>query len=297
VDPEYEACGELDLLFAEDDRRIAESDAAAGRGRVLADGGPSYVLHDRDATRRLAPAASDQIVGSLECRETAQVRNPRLLRALQIACFQSGVTIREESEVVDFIVRDRRIIGVELSQERVHGGSVVLCAGAWSSRIGKRLAGILPVHPVRGQMILLKAEGPPFRPILSRGKTYLVPRRDGHVLLGSTEEPDAGYEARTTAQGIARLLEKALRLAPGLAALPVAATWAGLRPGTPDERPYVGPVPGYEGLFAAAGHFRAGLTLAPITAEAVACLMLGRAFFADLTPLRPGRTPASPHAK
>jgi glycine oxidase len=148
----------------------------------------------------------------------------------------------------------------------------------------------MPVVPVRGQIVLLKLPSRPFTPIISRGKTYLVPRHDGHVLLGATEEPDAGYNKRNTAAGVSKLVASALQMVPSLADAPIEATWAGLRPGTPDDKPYIGPVPGFDGLIAATGHFRTGLTNAPVTAEAVAAMISGRGFDTDLTDCRPGRS-------
>jgi len=295
IDPEYDCRGELDLLFTEDAVRIGRADELAGRSWPSPDGQPLFVLHGSDETCRLEPVVSDRILGSLECRITAQVRNPRLLQALKTACLRAGVTIHEMSLVRDFLFDRDRVVGVQLETQDLAARHVVLCAGAWSSRIGEHLSHIMPVHPVRGQMVLIKAERRLFGRVISRGKTYLVPRRDGHTLLGSTEEPEAGFNKRTTAKGVSALLEKAMHMVPSLADAPILATWAGLRPATPDEKPYIGPVPGMEGLIAATGHFRAGLTLAPATAEAVTSLILTRPFDIDLSPFAPGRA-VSPHA-
>jgi len=260
IDPEYDRCGE-----------------------------PVYRMLSADEARRLEPAASEQILGALQCQRTAQVRNPRLLAALAGSCKARGVVIHEECPAIDFLIEGRRVRGV-FSQEGVFRAEhVILAAGAWSTHVADRLQGLLPVHPVRGQMVLLKTDRRPFQHVLARGRTYLVPRRDGHVLLGSTEEPEAGFSKQVTASGIAGLMERGLKLAPSLADASVEATWAGLRPGTPDDKPLLGPVPGFDGLIAATGHFRAGLTLAPATAEIVARMLSGEPYDLDLSICDPKR--------
>jgi len=290
IDPEYEPCGELEVAFDEAGLQVLRADERAANGRRMADGRPAFEIHTGEETRRLEAIVSAQVVGSLECRQTAQVRNPRLLHALHTACVRTGVDIRENSPVHDFVVEGDRVTGVRTETGTIAAAYVVLCAGAWSSQIGERLQSVMPVHPVRGQMALLKLDRRPFERIIARGKTYLVPRRDGHVLLGATEEPEAGFTKRNNAKSIAGLLERAVRMVPMLADAPVAATWSGLRPGTPDDMPYIGPVPGLTGLIAATGHYRTGLTMAPVTAEVVAAIIQDKPYDIDLTCCRPGRS-------
>ena len=289
IDPEYEPCGELEVAFDEAGFQVLREDERAAGGRQRSDGRPAFEIHSGEAIRRIELVVSSEVVGLLECRETAQVRNPRLLRALHTACIRAGVVIREDSPVRDFIVEGDRVVGVRTETGSIAASHVVLCAGAWSSRIGDRLQSLMPIHPVRGQMVLLKLDRRPFGRIIARGKSYLVPRRDGHVLLGATEEPEAGFTKRNTAKGVAGLLERAVRMAPMLADAPVAATWSGLRPGTPDDMPYIGKVPGLEGLIAATGHYRTGLTLAPVTAEVVAAIIHEKSYDIDMTCCQPGR--------
>ena len=138
--------------------------------------------------------------------------------------------------------------------------------------------------------MLLKADRPLLGRVVEHGKNYLVPRDDGRILIGATEE-DAGFDARPTALAARDLLDEALRLCPILGRAAVEATWAGLRPGSIDTRPYIGPAPGIGNLIIATGHKRAGLQLAPATAELVADLVLGRPPRLDLAPFRPDRTP------
>lgn len=289
VDPEYEPCGELEIALNADSLRSLQDDAKAGASRRLPDDRPAYQFLSPEETRRIEPVASESILGALECRETAQVRNPRLLRALHASCVKGGVDIREETAVHDFVLDGSRLVGVQTDKDKLYADKVILCAGAWSSQISQRVHELMPVHPIRGQIILMKFESRPFTRVISRGKTYLVPRRDGHVLLGATQEHDAGYNKRNTPKGIADLFEKGVKLVPSIAEAAVVTQWAGLRPGTPDDNPHIGPVPGFDGLVAATGHFRSGLILAPITAEIVASLIQGRDYDIDLSACRPGR--------
>jgi glycine oxidase len=142
---------------------------------------------------------------------------------------------------------------------------------------------------VRGQIALLNTGAPLFRRVLCRGKRYLVPRADGRVLVGSTEE-DAGFDKRTTAVAIAGLLELAVELVPGLAQAHLERSWAGLRPGSPDGMPYLGAVPGLTNLFVAAGHFRAGIQLSPGTGLVLKELLQGQPTSVPLEAFRLDRT-------
>ena len=132
----------------------------------------------------------------------------------------------------------------------------------------------IPVKPVRGQIVQLQLPAQPFRCVVELGRRYLVPRRDGLILIGSTEE-HAGFAKHTTTEGVAGLLDFAKSLVPSLAHAEVVNTWAGLRPGSPDELPLLGPVPGFSNVFIGAGHFRSGLQMSPATGTILADLMLG----------------------
>lgn len=290
IDSEYDACGAVELLFTEQSVHLARSDAQAAGSRTTGDGESILQLLAADQVPRFAPMATRELLGALVCRQTAVVRNPRLLAALRESCLRLGMRIRERTQVTGLVTSGTTVTGVAASEGMIAAKTVVLCAGAWSSSVDPRLAAIMPVHPVRGQMILLKLEQRAFSRVITKGKTYLVPRRDGHVLIGSTEEPDAGFRARCTSDGVAKLTSTAVHLVPSLADAPVVGAWAGLRPGTLDDKPFLGRVPGYDGLIAATGHFRAGLTLAQVTADVVAVLCADREYDLDLSCCAPGRS-------
>jgi glycine oxidase len=290
VDPEYECCGELSLLYEENVKRIAESDCRAASGRKDANGKEAWVMRSPTEVFEREPLTiGAPIVGALECRVVGQVRSPRLIAGLKLANNRAGVEIVEGCEGKALVMDGTRVTGVATSGATILSEWVVLAGGAWSSQLHPLLARSMPVHPIRGQIVMLKADHRPCRRVLSAGKKYLVPRRDGHLILGATEEPEAGYSKRNTASGILGILEAVTKMAPGLGDASVVTTWAGLRPGTPDDKPYIGPVVGLDGLVAATGHFRAGLTLAPATAELVAAMITGRPIDLDLSQIQPGR--------
>jgi len=289
IDSEYERSTEIEVALDERGLASLRSDAEAAGGRCTPDGRRAFEMLSIDEARRMQPRITPDAAGGMWCRETAQIRNPRLLAALRASCEKRGVVLREGASVGEMVLDGDRVTGVKVGGEAISAGWTILCAGAWSAQIDLRLAALMPVKPVRGQMVLMKLDRRPFAHVISRGKTYWVPRRDGHVLLGATEEHDAGFAIRNTPKGIAGLIEKGLRLVPSMAEAPIATTWAGLRPGTADDLPYLGPVPGFDGLIAATGHFRSGLSLAPATAEFVSSCVRGERFDLDLACAAPGR--------
>lgn len=225
----------------------------------------------------------------------AQVRNPWHLRALLAACHETGVEVLSGSAVVRFrTTGDRLIAALTESGEEHPAGQFLIASGAWSERLVAQLGSRAGVHPVRGQMVLFRAETRLFRPVIGVGKRYLVPREDGRILVGSTEEPEAGFDKRTTDAGLQGLTDFAISHVPELASVPVERTWAGLRPGTPDALPYLGPVPGWANVFGATGHFRAGIQLSPGTAHVMTDLLLGRRPSLPIEKFRFGRPPARP---
>lgn len=217
--------------------------------------------------------------------EEAQVRNPRHLKALALACARRGVELRPGEAVESLTVASNRVTEVVTSNGKLATGRVCITSGPWSKGLLARLGVDVPLRPVRGQMALLSSPRPILRSVINVGKLYLVPRPDGRILVGSTEE-EVGFDKRTTAQAIAGLLDFAVRLAPPLGDLQIEQCWAGLRPASHDGLPYLGAVPDCDNLFVASGHFRNGLQLSPATAVAMGRLMLSVEPGIDLAPFR-----------
>ena len=207
--------------------------------------------------------------------QIAQVRNPRLVQALLKACVGLGVSLRQQCPCEELIHRGGRVLGIRTPEGDLFADSVVVAGGAWSRQILAGFGEDLNVGPVKGQMLQYRAE-PGFlqRIVLAEGH-YLIPRRDGLILAGSTLE-HAGFDKKPTQAAREQLSRAAEALVPALADLPVVNHWAGLRPGSPKGVPYVGPHPELENLFVSVGHFRNGVAIGPASARLLADLMLGR---------------------
>jgi len=283
IDTGYRRTG--GLCLASDAAAAADLNAAAAEYRRR-----EIAVEEIDPSRlaELEPAlAADgdtsRFHAALRIADEAQIRNPRHLKALISACQRRGVRIDRGAAAEALIVEGERIVGVRTSSTVLTAGKYCLACGPWSGALLAPLGIALAAKPVRGQMVLLDAAGKPPRHILNEGARYIVPRDDGRVLVGSTEE-DAGFDKRPTSTGVAELLQFALALAPGLEDAAIERCWAGLRPGTADRLPYLGPIPGLKNGFIATGHFRSGLHLSTGTAVAIAELIRGETPQIDLQP-------------
>jgi glycine oxidase len=287
IDNGYRRTGGVDIAWTEAEAHALQT--TVGRWRV-----------EGIAFERIAPGDFDRVEPALNpdlrlvyyLPDRAQVRNPRHLRALAAAFTNRGGVIRTRCAVTGFETRGDRVDAVRTEGGTVQADLVVIAAGAWSGRLLEGLGVRAPTPPLKGQLVLLRDDRPLLRRIVEHGKTYLVPREDGRILVGATEE-DAGFDVLPTADSFRALIDQAARLCPVLIAARVEATWAGLRPGSFDTRPYIGPAPGYRNLIIAAGHKRAGLQLSPATAELAADLVLGRTPRIDHDHFRIDRAPST----
>jgi glycine oxidase len=237
----------------------------------------------------LEPVLTGPVAGAILSTDDAQVDNPRLAPALLRAATTLGARVLTDTSVAALLGSAGRCTGVRTARgEAIAAGAVVLAAGAWSGPLAAASGITLPIVPWRGQMLAFDAVRRPLRHIVFCGELVLIPRPHGPLLVGTTLE-DVGFDARVTLSGLSQILARASRVVPGLGDLPLVRTWAGLRPGTPDHLPYLGPVPGWEGLYAATGHGRKGIILAPITGELIARLILEDAVDPRLLPFLPGR--------
>lgn len=196
----------------------------------------------------------------------AQVRNPRLLQALRARVLQLGGTLVERCEVRQIMVDNMHIHRLITSQGEYRAGRYILAAGAWSQTLLGEHAGEVAIKPIRGQMLLFKFDAPPLPHILLHNGLYLIPRRDGHLLVGSTLE-DAGFDKSTSEKMADELRQRAENLLPSLRHAPLVKHWAGLRPGSPHNIPTIGRHPVLHNFFINSGHFRYGVTMAPASVE------------------------------
>lgn len=279
------------LVAHDDDDRRALVDLAHFMDELGLD---TEVLRSR-ACRQREPTLHPRIRGGVLAHGDHRVDPRRVLAALEVACDRAGVELRRQ-RVARIDHDDDRATGVTTDDgHHLAADAVVLAAGVWSGRVDGLPADLRPrVRPVKGQVVRIRTrEGEP--PLLSasvralvRGRSvYLVPRQDGEVVIGATQE-ERGFDTEVTAGGVRELLDDAVRVVPGVDEAVVVETLAGLRPGTHDNRPLIGATR-LTGLLLATGHFRNGVLLTPITADAVAAVLAGEEPDAVVTVADPTR--------
>ena len=236
-------------------------------------------LTGREA-RELEPNVSPRAVGALRFPRDWQVENRRLVAALALSARRLGVEIREHTEALSISTTGAGLArSVETSRGTLEADAVVIACGAWSSLlvVGDGDERDVPrVEPVRGQMLCYETGAPFARHVLYGPRGYLVPRRDGRLLAGSTTER-AGFDKSVTAEGRAEIVSHAEEIAPAVRGLKLADEWAGLRPRGADEWPIIGADARVENLFYATAHYRNGILLAPLTGRLVARMVAGEA--------------------
>lgn len=207
--------------------------------------------------------------------DVAQVRNPRLIKALRLALERMGVRIVERAEVVGIVSTEDRVERLDTTAGPFAAEHYVVAAGAWSKKLLGKQGVQLDIKPVRGQMLLYEAQPGMLRHIILQNGTYLIPRDDGHILVGSTLE-DVGFDKATTEGARVALHARALGMLPQLAHAEFIQHWAGLRPAAPDNIPIIARHPRLENLFLNGGHFRYGVTMAPASAQILANRLFNR---------------------
>ena len=225
--------------------------------------------------RRREPHLRPGIPAAVWSPQDHQVENRWLTQGLGEAARRAGVVLREHVPVREVEVAGGRARAVLTDHGRDPADVVILAAGAWSREIaGIPSAHLPPVRPIKGQMLALRMDpsAPLLRHVVWAPRSYLVPRRDGRLVVGGTVE-ERGFDDTLTAGGLLALLEGAWRAVPAIEELPIAETWVGFRPGSRDDAPMLGPS-GIDGLIVATGHHRNGILLTPITVETVSAYVL-----------------------
>lgn len=249
---------------------------------------------DNKAMREIEPAFADPAATGIWMPDVAQVRNPRLLKALKAFLVQRGVSFSTGTEARGFITHRGRVRGLKTSQGDIFAEKVVVASGAWSQQLLATVDQHAPrVEPVRGQMLLFKARPGLVRRIVLSEQRYIIPRRDGRILVGSTLE-HVGFNKQTTEAAREDLHTAALKLIPALAEWPMEHQWAGLRPGSPHGIPYIYEHPEIAGLYVNCGHYRNGVVLGPASAHLLVDQLLGRTPTLPIAPysLKGGRPDA-----
>src|SRR6266850_5255332 len=257
----FRAKGTLEALFSHDTKAELSTIIALHHGLGL----KAEPLRVEDA-RELEPALSEEVEAAVLRPDECSVDNRALAIAALDAARRSGAEISSGNGAKAIWREDGRCRGLILQNEKVEAAWTIIAAGSFSAAI-EGVAAYAPVRPAKGQMVALRAEDLEIQRVLWSEHIYLVPRNDGRILAGATVEY-VGFDKRTTAGGIEKILSAAIELAPRLANARIEETWAGLRPDSPDHLPILGPAD-LEGLLMATGHFRSGILLTPITARLI----------------------------
>jgi glycine oxidase len=286
VETGYERCGALHVALDRDEAAQLRRRHDLQRSLEL----PAEWLGP-SACRRLEPGLTPSFYGGVHAADEGSVDPRALSLALIAALARRGVEVRGGREVVAGLWDGERLAGVRYEGGEEGGGevradAVVLCSGAWSGAtpwLPEELRP--PVRPVKGEVVELRTrpgQEPPATAIVASERVYLVPRPDGRLIVGATQE-ERGFDTTVTAGGVHELLREAYRVLPEVAEMELFGAVAGLRPGTPDNLPIVGPG-GAPGLVLASGHFRNGILLAPRTAGAVAAGLAGEPWLSFPSP-------------
>ncbi|HUG44465.1 MAG TPA: FAD-dependent oxidoreductase [Acidobacteriota bacterium] len=265
----YRRSEALELLTAEHQYIQAANELQRARARKWeVQGRPALELLSTDEARRLEPLVEIGPYGAMLHRASARVDARRFLVMLGAACRRRGVRFRA-SPVKAILAGNGKVQGVDIGERTLPRRNVIVCAGAWSSQLHPDLEKHCPVYPVRGQTVLVQANRKICQRIVRRADLYIVPQSRRRYLLGATTERHSGFDSQVTVEGLRRILTEAEHAAPDLAKAAFVRAFAGLRPAGLLGRPWIGPIPEIDGLYVAAGHYKTGLALAPITAEII----------------------------
>jgi hydrogen cyanide synthase HcnC len=287
MDVEWERTSLLFLMYDEGDESFARSVRAS-----CPDGDRRTSWLTPEELARAEPAATRAVRGALAFHGDDQVNPYRLADAFRAAARALGATVLSHTEVTGIRVHSGRVTAVEVPSGPIPCDVAVNAAGAWAPRVG-RMAGLeIPVRPVRGQILGTEPRPGLLTACLSTTDCYLLQKRHGEVLVGSTTE-EVGFATGVTPSALQSLSAGAIRAIPSLADVRVKRTWSGLRPGTPDQLPILGPVAGLAGYLNACGHFRTGILTAPLTGLLLAELAAGDRPSLPISPFLLARFPGA----
>lgn len=268
-------------------RDFKEAEALAGlTERQIAAGKHAEEL-SRKQLSEAEPALAKNIEAAVFLPDDHQVDNRMLMKALVAAGSSVGVQFFNHTQALGLVFQRDRVVGVRTPADVLQCQMVINAAGCWSGLVETENRLVLPVRPIRGQIVCLEMQPQPLRHLIHSTGCYFVPWPDGRILVGAPVE-NVGFVKRVTAEAVQKLLAAAINIVPSLASATVSDAWAGLRPDTPDNLPIIGNT-SISNLIAATGHFRNGILLAPITAQLICELILAGEIAMPLDAFRPGR--------
>lgn len=247
-------------------------------------------LVEGETLRKLEPGLSHEIAAALYCPEESHIYAPSLVAALETACRKLGVQLYDHAgELVNLAFHQSFGVTVRMSSlPDISADRIVICSGAWSGALERWLGINIPIHPIRGQICSYESIPDDVRHMLFSSQAYWVNKPIGRIVCGASEDV-AGFNSSVTDRGIQRLIRASERWLPQLAGRETAHRWAGLRPATMDGLPLVGSVDGKPSAIMAAGHYRNGILLSPVTAKLVGDLLDGESESVQLAPFSPNR--------
>lgn len=250
-----------------------------------------------EQAQKLEPSLSSSFQQAMYIPHDGQVSAPDLSLAFARSAIRLGVEVREGTEVRQLLQEGDRITGVRTPQETIYADQVVLATGAWSSSLLQQLDLQLPIYPVKGELFSVVAHPPLLETTLFTHGCYLVPKQQGRLIVGATMIEHT-FDRSISLAGIKSLMDRALELVPGLAQAKWEKAWTGFRPQTADGLPYLGKHPQLDGVYVAAGHFRNGILLSPLTGQVMAELILKKPLSSGLSlePFRLDRERGECHA-
>ncbi|UOF91855.1 glycine oxidase ThiO [Fodinisporobacter ferrooxydans] len=233
--------------------------------------------------QKTEPLLSKELMGGLWIPHDHQVNNEKVTQAFRIAAATRGTQFFEKHPVFRLVTQDERVIGVETAAGQYTADTVVLAAGSWSEALVKPLGLSLSVYPVKGQCFSARLSSSVLRKSVFAQKCYLIPKRDGTIVVGATQE-EVGFHKEERIEAVKSLYDIAVTMVPAMKDATFIKTWAGFRPGNPNIKPILGFVNGWQNLILATGHFRKGILLAPITGEIVSNMITGEESPVDWRP-------------
>jgi hydrogen cyanide synthase HcnC len=288
VDMELEKTSLLFLMYSATDVAFAQS--IMDRTRDNAD---LFEWVEPDALARTEPAVTRRVLGALRIKGEDQVNPYRFADALRAGARALGAKIVSHTEVEGLRLHGRRVIGVETRGGFIESDIVINAAGSWAGKLAGTIGLDLPVKPVRGQIVCTETLPETLTACISTSDCYLAQKQHGEIIIGSTTE-EVGYDTGITPTAIRSLCRGAVRAIPSLERVHVKRVWAGLRPGSPDELPILGPARGVDGYMNAAGHFRTGIVNAPLTGLLLSQLLMGEPTTIPIEPFLAARFERKP---
>lgn len=293
IDFQYEQCGILQLAL--NDREAEALEREATRQKKL---GLKIDWLTPDALSMHMPHLAVSSFGGVIYWEDGQVNGEKFLSALLQAAEKKGAVLKQQVRNAGLLIQSGKVVGAQSAEGMYYARHVVITAGCWTDQLLEPLGIQLGIEPIRGQLVFYDSKREAFaHPVYTKTGGYIAPKKDGYALAGSTTER-VGFDSSTTEDGIEMIRHFAKTLFPHLSHAQVRGSSAGLRPKSPDELPIIGALPDHPNLIVAAGHYRNGILLAPITGQIVAAIVSGAEPPLDISPFSPKRLmPASSSAK